>query len=363
MMDTNVKDKIEDKGPKENLREADGEESNLLFTDEYKEALEKASYEIVGNHSAVEICGWTKKSIKGSEGGCYKQKFYGIRSHQCTQMTPAAVACDQKCVYCWRVNEMFSGKQDLMEYAKDEPADIVQGSIEGHLRKLSGFGGNPNVDQQKVLESKTVRHFAISLTGEPTLYKRLPEMLRELRERKISSFLVTNGLHPEMIERLRDENSLPTQLYMSLDAPDERTWKRIDVPLVPNFWDKIKGTLKLMDGLETRKVLRMTVVKGWNDFDVAGYAKLIKMAGERVMIEVKSYMHLGPARKRLSQDNMLSYEEVLNFSNALASELGWKVIDEAPNSLIALVAEEDWDGRVIDFGDPLTGHLESTFEC
>jgi len=258
---------------------------------------------------------------------------------------------------------MFSGKQDLMEYAKDEPADIVQGSIEGHLRKLSGFGGNPNVDQQKVLESKTVRHFAISLTGEPTLYKRLPEMLRELRDRKISSFLVTNGLHPEMVERLRDEDSLPTQLYMSLDAPDERTWKKIDVPLVPNFWDKIKGTLNLMDGLKTRKVLRMTVVKGWNDFDVAGYAKLIKMAGERVMIEVKSYMHLGPARKRLSQDNMLTYDEVLEFSNRLASELGWKVIDEAPNSLIALVAEEDWDGRVMDFGDPLTGHLEPKFEC
>jgi len=188
-------------------------------------------------------------------------------------------------------------------------------------------------------------------------------MLRELRERKISSFLVTNGLHPEMIERLRDEDSLPTQLYMSLDAPDERTWKRIDVPLVPNFWDKIKGTLKLMDGLNTRKVLRMTVVKGWNDFDVAGYAKLIRMAGERVMIEVKSYMHIGPARERLSKDNMLTYDEVLNFSNALASELGWKIIDEAPNSLIALVAEDDWDGRVIDFGDPLTGHLESTFEC
>ena len=78
MMETSSKDKNIDKIPKENLREPDGEESNLLFTDEYKEALEKASYEIVGNHSAVEICGWTKKSIKGSEGGCYKQKFYGI---------------------------------------------------------------------------------------------------------------------------------------------------------------------------------------------------------------------------------------------------------------------------------------------
>lgn len=258
---------------------------------------------------------------------------------------------------------MFSGKQDLMEYAKDDPVDIVQGSIEGHLRKLSGFGGNPKIDKQKFAESKTVRHFAISLTGEPTLYQGLPGMLRELRSRKISSFLVTNGLHPEMVERLRDEDSLPTQLYMSLDAPDEGTWKKIDIPLIPNFWDKIKGTLKLMDGLKTRKVLRMTVVKGWNDFDVSGYAELIRLAGERVMVEVKSYMHLGPARKRLSKENMLSYDEVLDFSNKLATELGWKIIDEAPNSLIALVAEEDWDGRIMDFGDPLTGHLDPSFSC
>ena len=345
------------------MMESNIEEGNLLFTDEYKRALEKASYEIVGNHSAVEICGWTKKSLKGADSGCYKQKFYGIRSHQCTQMTPSAVACDQKCVYCWRANEMFSGQQDLMEYANDNPTEIVQESIEAHLRKLTGFGGNPNIDQKKYEESRTVRHFAISLTGEPTLYKRLPEMLRELRERKISSFLVTNGLHPEMIERLRDENSLPTQLYMSLDAPDEATWKKIDIPLIPNFWDKIKGTLRLMDGLHTRKVLRMTVVKGWNDFDIPGYADLIRLAGERAMIEVKSYMHLGPARKRLSQSNMLSYEEVSEFARNLALELGWKVIDEAPNSLIALVAEEDWDGRVMDFGDPLTGHLAPSFSC
>ncbi len=42
---------------------------NLLFTDEYKRALEKASYEIVGNHSAIEICGWTKKGMRTGSGG------------------------------------------------------------------------------------------------------------------------------------------------------------------------------------------------------------------------------------------------------------------------------------------------------
>ena len=38
------------------MMESNTEEGNLLFTDEYKKALENASYEIVGNHSAVEIC-------------------------------------------------------------------------------------------------------------------------------------------------------------------------------------------------------------------------------------------------------------------------------------------------------------------
>ena len=31
-------------------------ESTKLFTDDYKNELENASYAIVGNHSAVEIC-------------------------------------------------------------------------------------------------------------------------------------------------------------------------------------------------------------------------------------------------------------------------------------------------------------------
>ena len=38
MMETDVKDKNLDRIPKENLREPDGEENNLLFTDEYKQA-------------------------------------------------------------------------------------------------------------------------------------------------------------------------------------------------------------------------------------------------------------------------------------------------------------------------------------
>jgi tRNA wybutosine-synthesizing protein 1 len=53
-----------------------------------RDLLEKQQYRIVGNHSAVKICHWTKESIR-ERGFCYKQQFYGINAHRCLQMTPA----------------------------------------------------------------------------------------------------------------------------------------------------------------------------------------------------------------------------------------------------------------------------------
>jgi len=38
----------------------------------YRRLLEKQSYEFCGEHSAVKICEWTKKSLRG-DGVCYKK--------------------------------------------------------------------------------------------------------------------------------------------------------------------------------------------------------------------------------------------------------------------------------------------------
>ena len=328
-------------------------EQSSTITPQYRALLEKQHYEIVGNHSAVEVCGWTKKSLRG-EGVCFKQKFYNISSHRCCQMTPVAIACDQKCVYCWRANEHFSGQEaaKLIEQAEaDDPVDIIEGSIEAHLRKLTGFKGNNKVTRQLYEEARRVRHFAISLTGEPTLYRRLPELIRELHTRELTSFLVTNGLHPEVLRRLRDEKALPTQLYLSLDAPDRATWKRLDIPLRQDYWERLLASLDLMAGLDTRKVIRLTLVRGWNDHDLPGYARLIRRTGEETMVEVKSYMWLGYSRRRLDPEHMLSHEEVLEFAGNLAAELGWQVIDHAPPSRVALVALRDWPSRKLSFPD------------
>ena len=65
-----------------------------------KEILRKQHYETIGDHAAVQICRWTKKSLT-DKGVCYKEKFYGIKSHRCCQMTQM-ILCENKCIHCWR---------------------------------------------------------------------------------------------------------------------------------------------------------------------------------------------------------------------------------------------------------------------
>lgn len=38
-------------------------------------------YKIIGSHSGVKLCRWTKAQLRG-RGGCYKHSFYGIESHR-----------------------------------------------------------------------------------------------------------------------------------------------------------------------------------------------------------------------------------------------------------------------------------------
>lgn len=53
----------------------------------------------------------------------------------------------------------------------------------------------------------------------------VPRLVHELHKRGISTFLVTNGQFPEELQQL----SWVTQLYVSLDAPNEHDLKAPDV--------------------------------------------------------------------------------------------------------------------------------------
>ena len=71
-----------------------------MVSESLRKSLTKQGYKIVGSHSGVKLCRWTKAMLRG-RGGCYKHTFYGITSYQCMEATPS-LACANKCVFCWR---------------------------------------------------------------------------------------------------------------------------------------------------------------------------------------------------------------------------------------------------------------------
>ena len=70
-----AKSKDQQKGPKEMLNPT------------LRQSLTKQGYKLIGSHSGVKICRWTKAMLRG-RGGCYKHSFYGIESHRCMETTP-----------------------------------------------------------------------------------------------------------------------------------------------------------------------------------------------------------------------------------------------------------------------------------
>jgi len=294
--------------------------------------LKNAGYKIVGEHSAVKLCAWCKKSIKtGGAEFCYKQKFYGIESHRCMQMTPALPFCTLKCQFCWRDTDITFPK---WSGAADEPEEIIEKSIEAQRQLLSGLGGVPH-SEKFLKEAREPKHAAISLAGEPLFYEKMPEMISALRKRKMTSFIVTNGTLPERLEALADAGSLPTQLYLSLSANSEEMFRQINKPLIKDCWEKLNKTLELLPQIKTRKVIRMTMMKE-SLKEPEKYAALIEKA-KPDFVEIKAAMSVGFARARMNYSDMLKHAEIKDFSTKLSEILGYKFADEKADSRVALL--------------------------
>ncbi len=280
-------------------------------------------YRIVGNHSAVKLCLWLKKSLR-DRGVCYKQKFYGIKSHRCLQMTPALI-CNQNCIYCWRPLSL------LPEISGWNSAEfIAEESIKAQKVLLSGFGGLSDVNTKKLEEAKNPNQVAISLIGEPTLYPYLDELVDIYNSKKMTTFVVTNGTNPEMVEKIE-----PYQLYISLTAYSEESHLIINRPK-KNFWSEILKSLKIMSNKDCRTVLRITLIKGLN-FIPGNFVELIDRATPD-FIEVKAYMHLGYSRLRLERTAMPEHEEVKKFVEEIEKLTEYRIEDESKISRVVLLS-------------------------
>jgi tRNA wybutosine-synthesizing protein 1 len=313
------------------------QENLIQITPQIKSKLRKAKYGVF-NHSAVELCHWTKKSF-ADQGDCYKHKFYGISTHRCMEMTPTAMNCENRCVYCWRPTEFYDTLEMPPELV-DEPDAIVENLIEERRKLIVGFYGDARNNKKKIDESLLPTHYAISLSGEPTMYPKLPQLIKYLKSLKAtkSIFLVTNGQEPQMLQKLSDEDALPTQLYLSTNASNRKMFYRINRPLHNDAWERWMKSLRFLADVNTRTVLRMTLIRDYNDnLQFVNEFSEMMLQGNPHFIELKSYMHIGMSTKRLKENNMLDMGEIQKFSSELP---GFSIMDESEISRIVVLQNQ-----------------------
>ncbi|WP_400201060.1 4-demethylwyosine synthase TYW1 [Methanobrevibacter smithii] len=295
------------------------------------EKLESSGYRFVGshNHAAAKICHWTKQSIL-DKGVCYKEKFYGIESHRCLQMAPAVPNCQQKCEFCWRD---LSYTQTQWEGEYDDPKTIIDEAVKAQNNLLCGFFGNDKANKEKLEESKTPTNAAISLAGEPMLYPEIDELIAEFNRRNFTTFVVSNG---QCVDKLKNLENEPYQLYLSLDAPTKKIYNDVCQPQISEGWDNLNQSLDTLASFNSRTCIRTTCVKGRNMTNPEKYAELIKKVSPD-FVEIKAYMCVGSSRHRLTPDNMPTFDEVKSFAQKIGENCGKKIVNESEVSRVVLL--------------------------
>ncbi len=314
--------------------------------------MKRQGYHFVGRHSATKICNYTSDSLKGGES-CYKHRFYGIRSWRCIQAT-TAIGCNLACTFCWRIipeEEGFKWNELNAGGKWDDPDQIVEGLVQEHRRIVTGYKGNENVDMNRWQESNDPAHVALSLTGEPLFYPKMNRLLEAFHEKGISTFLVTNGT---MVNALRALTVMPTQMYVSIQAPNRELYGRITrAKNLTATWDNFMEFLSIFSNLKTRRIFRLTLVKELSLTAAEDYAGLIKI-GKPHYVEVKGFSYVGGARNEkrgLSYQQMPMKSEIMAFAKELAEKAGYIVVDYHDHSNVALlcVDSEAAKARIIKF--------------
>ncbi|MBY8984772.1 MAG: radical SAM protein [Candidatus Lokiarchaeota archaeon] len=167
---------------------------------------------------------------------------------------------------------------------------------------------SPDEIMQTHSEAMTPNHAAISLDGEPLLYPKMSEFVQEFKNLSMSTFIVTNGTLPERITEL---DPLPSQLYITLPAPNERIYKQVCRPMIKNGWQKIKESLDLVNSLSCRTVIRLTAIKNLNIGKqyLKDYLDIIKKTNPN-FFEIKGFTLQAKAlsiKERLKSDEPLQY--------------------------------------------------------
>ena len=107
------------------------------------------------------------------------------------------------------------------------------------------------------------------------LYPEIDELIAEFNRRNFTTFVVSNG---QCVDKLKNLENEPYQLYLSLDAPTKKIYNDVCQPQISEGWDNLNQSLDTLASFNSRTCIRTTCVKGRNMTNPEKYAELIKKA-------------------------------------------------------------------------------------
>ena len=117
----------------------------------------------------------------------------------------------------------------------------------------------------------------------------------------------------------------------------------VNRPKYKDAWERWNTSLEIISKLDTRTVLRITLIRGYNSSDelIPAYSKLIRHSNIH-FIEAKSYMHIGRSTNRLERSDMLEMSEVRHFANEVVrqSEI-YSIMDESDISRVVVLQNQN----------------------
>jgi len=169
-------------------------------------------------------------------------------------------------------------------------------------------------------EAMNPNHAAISLDGEVMLFPLMSDFVKEFKDRNMTTFIVTNGTLPNAIENL---DTLPSQLYVTLPAPNEQIYKKTCRPMIKDGWNRVLDTMNLIESLDCRTLIRLTAVKNLNINEtlISEYAKIVEKANPN-FFEIKGFTLQAKAsliKERLKSESPLQdYFPDFNYLHEIA---------------------------------------------
>ena len=224
-----------------------------------------------------------------------------------------------------------------MAEAKECPPETILAGVHRLQKKaLAGYNAvlDNTVTEEKWKEALAPKHVAISLSGEPTLYSRLPELADLFNANGYTTFVVRTARTRTCSQNAGRSSSTSRSMHLTetYERPACRWATRTGTGAgyrraLPNYQQNARRCGSRLSPGTTTQSRRAT----------PGSSR----TQGHTFVEVKGYMYLGYSRNRLQRNNMPEHAQVRKFAERITASCDYKIRDENPLSRVICLEREE----------------------